>query len=79
MSIGAPDGVDEEAGPPAEGLACGEPGIKGRSRGTSYLVAASKDADLLILGSRGRHGFSALGSVSERVAHKASCPVLVVR
>ena len=44
-----------------------------------YLVAASKDADLLVLGSRGLHGFSALGSVSERVAHKASCPVLVVR
>lgn len=44
-----------------------------------YLVAASKDADLLVLGSRGLHGFAALGSVSERVAHKASCPVLVVR
>lgn len=43
------------------------------------LVAASKDADLLVLGSRGLHGFSALGSVSERVAHKVSCPVLVVR
>ena len=43
------------------------------------LVAASKDADLLVLGSRGRHGFSALGSVSERVAHKARCPVLIVR
>ena len=43
------------------------------------LVAASKDADLLILGNRGRHGFAALGSVSERVAHKANCPVLVVR
>ena len=43
------------------------------------LVAASKDADLIVLGSRGLHGFAALGSVSERVAHKASCPVLVVR
>jgi nucleotide-binding universal stress UspA family protein len=44
-----------------------------------YLVAASEDADLLVLGSRGLHSFAALGSVSERVAHKASCPVLVVR
>ena len=45
----------------------------------AYLVAASKDADLLVLGSRGLHGLRALGSVSECVAHKASCPVLVVR
>ena len=43
------------------------------------LVAASNEADLLILGSRGLHGFAALGSVSERVAHDASCSVLVVR
>ena len=43
------------------------------------LIAASKDADLLVLGSRGLHGLAALGSVSERVAHEASCPVLVVR
>ena len=43
------------------------------------LLAASADADLLIVGSRGLHGLSALGSVSERVAHQASCSVLVVR
>ena len=43
------------------------------------LVAASEDADLLILGSRGLHGLASLGSVSERVAHDASCPVLIVR
>lgn len=41
------------------------------------LVAA--DADLLVLGSRGLHGLRALGSVSERVAHRAPCSVLVVR
>ena len=43
------------------------------------LVQASKDADLLVVGSRGLHGVKALGSVSERVAHRASCSVLVVR
>ena len=43
------------------------------------LVAASSDADLLIVGSRGLHGLRALGSVSERVAHQARCSVLVVR
>lgn len=43
------------------------------------LVAASADADLLVVGSRGVHGIKALGSVSERVAHQARCSVLIVR
>ncbi|HZD87507.1 MAG TPA: universal stress protein [Gaiellaceae bacterium] len=43
------------------------------------LVEAARAADLLVVGSRGLHGFAALGSVSERVAHEASCSVLVVR
>jgi nucleotide-binding universal stress UspA family protein len=43
------------------------------------LLAASADADLLVVGSRGLHGLRALGSVSERVAHQAHSSVLVVR
>lgn len=43
------------------------------------LAAASAAADLLVVGSRGLHGLRALGSVSERVAHRARCSVLVVR
>ena len=43
------------------------------------LLNAAKSADLLVVGSRGLHGVRALGSVSERVAHKAPCSVLVVR
>lgn len=43
------------------------------------LVAASGSADLLVVGSRSRRGLRALGSVSERVAHRASCSTLVVR
>jgi nucleotide-binding universal stress UspA family protein len=43
------------------------------------LVAASSCADLLVVGSRGLHGLRALSSVSERIAHEASCSVLVVR
>ena len=43
------------------------------------LIAASADADLLVVGSRGLHGVKALGSVSERVAHQARCSVLIVR
>jgi len=50
-----------------------------RDHPVNALVQASRDADLLVVGSRGLHGLKALGSVSERVAHEASCSVLVVR
>jgi nucleotide-binding universal stress UspA family protein len=43
------------------------------------LLEASREADLVIVGNRGRHGLKALGSVSERLAHQAGCSVLVVR
>jgi nucleotide-binding universal stress UspA family protein len=43
------------------------------------LVAASADADLVVVGSRGLHGLKSLGSVSERVAHSARSSTLVVR
>jgi len=43
------------------------------------LIDASIGADLVVVGSRGRHGLRSLGSVSERVAHRAHCSVLVVR
>jgi len=35
--------------------------------------------DLIVMGARGLKGTKALGSVSERVAHKAASSVLVVR
>lgn len=43
------------------------------------LLDASRTSDLLIVGSRGLHGVGALGSVAERLAHAAECPVLIVR
>jgi nucleotide-binding universal stress UspA family protein len=43
------------------------------------LVEASAETDLLVMGSRGLHGLKALGSVSERVGHRARCSVLVAR
>ena len=43
------------------------------------LVEMSAAVDLLVLGSRGLHGLAALGSVSERVANRTFCSVLVVR
>ena len=44
------------------------------------LLAAARGADLLVVGSRGRGGFSGLflGSVSQQVASHAPCPVVVV-
>jgi nucleotide-binding universal stress UspA family protein len=42
-------------------------------------VATEARASLVVLGSRGLTGVRALGSVSERVAHKAPCSVLIVR
>jgi nucleotide-binding universal stress UspA family protein len=43
------------------------------------LLDASTRADLLVVGSRDLRGIRALGSVSERVGHRAACSVLVVR
>ena len=43
------------------------------------LAVLSERADLIVVGSRGLRGVRSLGSVSERVAHEATCSVLVVR
>lgn len=53
-----------------------EPGHPGR-----VLVEASHDAELLVIGSRGRSELASpfLGSVSLYCATQAGCPVLVVR
>jgi nucleotide-binding universal stress UspA family protein len=45
------------------------------------LLNAGKDADMIVLGSRGAGGFDRLmlGSVSSQVAHHAAVPVVIVR
>jgi universal stress protein A len=65
-----------------------ESGLKARSLmrvGAAFLeiisTAQSESVDLIVMGTHGRTGLAhiLLGSVADRVVHKAPCPVLTVR
>lgn len=67
------------AAPSTEGLEVEWLGVPGNP--SEVLIAASRGASLLVVGSRGLGGFIGLmiGSVSNQCVHHAHCPVLVVR
>jgi nucleotide-binding universal stress UspA family protein len=54
---------------------------KGTMPDCVLAFAENQGADLIVMGTHGRHGFDHLtmGSVTEKVLRKAHCPVLVVR
>ena len=64
-----------QAGVPTEKLI-----LNGRPHVEIVAHADKSGADLIVVGSHGRSGLShaILGSVAERVVHRARCPVLVV-
>jgi nucleotide-binding universal stress UspA family protein len=55
--------------------------VQGRPAHEIINVATEGNVDLVVMGSRGRGGVTQLllGSVSDRVADNAPCPVLIVR
>ncbi|WP_344048720.1 universal stress protein [Streptomyces thermoalcalitolerans] len=70
----------------AEELACAYPyveiiGVRAQGPAAEALLAASAEAELLVLGTRGFTGFAGfpVGSVALAAAARASCPVVLVR
>ena len=69
----------DAVGDAAEGIDVERSIVQGAA--AHVLIQAAENAELLVVGSRGRGGFAALllGSVSEQCAGHAACPVVIVR
>ena len=64
----------------AAGLGVEAEGVAVEGNPATKLIEQARDAALLVVGSRG-HGTAAsllLGSVSQRLAHHAPCPLVIV-
>lgn len=82
MDAGATEIVERvmsAAGPPPDGVRMFGEAVRGTPG--FALIEASRDADLVVVGSRGRGGFSGLllGSTSAEVAAHSHAPVAVIR
>lgn len=66
----------------AEGAGLGHPPQSSLMNGgaAEAVLDAAKGADMVVIGSRGLGGFKGmlLGSVSQQIAHHATCPVVIV-
>lgn len=60
-------------------VACEGKAVEGRP--AEVLPKEAEQADMIVVGNRGRGGFASLllGSVTQHVVHHAPCPVVVVR
>jgi nucleotide-binding universal stress UspA family protein len=81
LRSGAQDALEEslrETIPDTDGVELERRVVEGAA--ASVLVDESRDADLLVVGSRGLGGFRGLllGSVGQQCAHHAACPVVIV-
>jgi nucleotide-binding universal stress UspA family protein len=72
------EAIADEADP-ASGVHVTTSVVEGNA--AQVLLEAAKDAELLVVGSRGHGGFTSalLGSVSQHCAHLSPCPIVIVR
>ncbi|MCH6471174.1 universal stress protein [Sinomonas terrae] len=77
------DAIDTQAGQLAAADVSGVPveSVVVEGDSSQVLLDAARDADLVVVGSRGHGGFAGLllGSVSAQLVHHATCSVVVVR
>lgn len=61
------------------GVACEGKAVEGHA--AEVLLKEAEQADMIVVGNRGRGGFASLllGSVTQHLVHHAHCPVVVVR
>jgi nucleotide-binding universal stress UspA family protein len=70
---------EAEAAARRRGVAVKAHALKGDPADALLRIAEQEKADLIVVGSRGMHGVSRiLGSVPNKVSHRARCNVLIV-